>query len=146
MQSAPFWKTKTLAELTRPEWESLCDGCGKCCLFKMKGEKEKQVLLTKVCCFMLDPQTARCKVYWNRKNLVSSCMDLDAERVSQYFWLPRSCAYRLVFEGKDLPYWHHLVCGDRELIHRLGYSVKDKVISSEFVHQTQLSEYLVDWQ
>lgn len=132
--------------MTRPEWESLCDGCGKCCLFKLKGTGEYETLYTKVCCYMLNIETCRCKSYWQRQTTVSTCLVLTPERLEEFLWLPKTCAYRLVSEGKDLPDWHHLVCGDRETIHRLGYSVKAKVISSEFVHPKQLPDFIVDWQ
>jgi uncharacterized cysteine cluster protein YcgN (CxxCxxCC family) len=141
----PFWKEKSLERMTRKEWELLCDGCGKCCLFKLEDAKTGKVSYTNVCCGLLDLRTCRCKSYKKRGLLLSSCAILTPNRVAQFHWLPRTCTYRLLYEGKDLPPWHHLVCGDRNLIHHLGHSVKAKVISEEYIPPGQLENYIVDW-
>ncbi len=132
--------------MTREEWESVCDGCAKCCLHKLEDEDLKVVRYTNVSCRLLDTGACRCTSYWNRHALVSTCMVLTPSRVEQYSWLPESCAYRLLFEGKELPEWHHLVCGDRDMIHLLGHSVRGKVISVEYIHPDQLYEHVLGYK
>ncbi|WP_194744338.1 YcgN family cysteine cluster protein [Thermaurantiacus tibetensis] len=119
-----FWERFGLAELTRAEWEALCDGCGKCCLHKLEEEETGRLFRTNVACRLLDRETCRCRDYANRKARVPDCVELRPELVPTLDWLPRSCAYRLVAEGRPLPAWHHLVCGDPEAVHRAGASVR----------------------
>ena len=124
----PFWRRKTLHEMSREEWESLCDGCGQCCLHKIRhpsGRLEN----TSVACRLLNPQTARCGNYPKRKRLVRDCVVLTPETVSEIDWLPKTCAYRLLGEGKDLPAWHPLLTGDPESVHDAGVSVRGRCIS-----------------
>ena len=144
-QVEPAWKSKDLREMTRPEWELLCDGCGKCCLQKLQDEKTGVVSYTNVCCHLFSPATCRCTSYHNRHLRVPTCMILSPTRVQAFDWLPDSCAYRLLSKGQDLPYWHHLVSGDPDLIHRLGLSVKGKVISEKHIHPLQISQHIVRW-
>ncbi len=118
-----FWD-KPLTALTRAEWEQLCDGCGKCCLHKIEDEETGQVYPTNVACRLLDRQTARCTNYRGRRAHVPDCIRLTATRVGAFGWLPSTCAYRLRAEGKKLPDWHYLICGDREAVHRAGMSVR----------------------
>jgi uncharacterized cysteine cluster protein YcgN (CxxCxxCC family) len=146
LNKEPFWKQKDLADMDRTEWEMLCDGCGKCCLFKLEYKELHEVRYTNVACQYLNILTCRCKSYWNRHALVAGCMVLDSSRVQQFYWLPRTCTYRLLYEGKELPEWHHLVSGDPDTIHKLGHSVKGKVISEEFIHPKQLAEHVTDWE
>jgi uncharacterized cysteine cluster protein YcgN (CxxCxxCC family) len=138
-----FWKEKSLLEMNSREWELLCDGCGKCCLHKFQDEEK--IEYTNVCCKLLCIQTCRCTSYKYRHLLVPTCMILTPSRVEKFFWLPESCAYRLLYQGKDLPPWHHLVCGDRDLIHRSGFSVRGKVISEIHIHPLQLEQHIVKW-
>ncbi len=146
MESQPFWKQKSLHQLSREEWELLCDGCAKCCLFKLEDKKTGSVSYTGVCCRLLSLRTCRCTSYKNREKQVPTCMNLSPTRVEQFHWLPKTCAYRLVHEGKDLPLWHHLVSGDKELIHRLGFSIKGKVVSEKNIHMLRLHQHVVDWE
>jgi uncharacterized cysteine cluster protein YcgN (CxxCxxCC family) len=146
MQEQPFWKRKTLSEMDRTEWELLCDGCARCCLYKLEDETLKQVRYTSVACRLLDTASCRCSSYWNRHALVPTCMVLTPSRVEQYYWLPPTCAYRLLHQGKDLPDWHHLVCGDRESVHESGHSVKGKVVSEDYIPSLELSEHVVEWE
>jgi uncharacterized protein len=127
--SAPdgrFWKTKTLAQMDEGEWESLCDGCGKCCLIGLEDEDTGEIHLTDLACKLLDGQSCQCSDYPNRKALVPDCVQLTPQNVPTLHWLPKTCAYRLVHEGRDLFAWHHLVCGDREAVHAAGVSVRGK--------------------
>ena len=117
-----FW-TLPLAELTRAEWEALCDGCGQCCLHKLEDADTGEILPTNVACKLLDTRTAQCKDYRNRKAYVPDCLRLTLRNVADQHWLPRTCAYRLREAGLPLPDWHYLVCGDREAVHHAGESI-----------------------
>jgi uncharacterized protein len=141
----PFWKQKSLREMNRREWELLCDGCGKCCLYKIRDAKTGEVQYTDVSCRLLCSETCRCNSYENRYRLVPTCLILTPTRVEEFAWLPRTCTYRLLAQGKDLPWWHHLVSGDPDLIHRLGLSIKGKVVSEDYIHPLRLRQHIVQW-
>jgi len=149
--TAPFWKTKTLAEMTPSEWESLCDGCGKCCCLRVEewedlpGKDHGRVHMTDVACKLLDRGTARCSDYANRKRFVPDCVQLSADKVEGLYWLPQTCAYRLVHEGKDLFDWHHLVSGRAESVREAGMSVAGRVVSELDVEESAHEERLVVW-
>ena len=128
-----FWKTKTLAEMSPAEWESVCDGCGKCCLISLQDEDTDEILLTDVHCKLFDGATALCSDYPNRKRFVPDCVILKPETVAELTWMPRTCAYRLLHEGKPLPDWHHLVSGSVQTIHEAGWSVQGATLSEETV-------------
>lgn len=145
MPAKPFWKTKKLHEMTPKEWESLCDGCGKCCLVKLEDEETNELFFTSLHCKLLDGSTCQCKDYPNRKKYVPTCVKLTPEVVATVDWLPQSCAYLLVHEGKDLFPWHHLISGDREAVHREGYSCKDRTRTEEGVADEGADEHLIDW-
>lgn len=144
--SAPFWKTKTLDQMSPEEWESLCDGCAKCCLLKLEDEDSGEVAYTRLHCKLLDAETCRCSDYANRKARVPDCIKLTPRHIEQIQWMPRSCAYRLVHEGQDLPDWHHLVCGDRMRIHREGHSIMGRTLSEETVLEEDQIDWVVDWK
>ena len=127
--SGNFWETKGLDQMTRSEWESLCDGCGKCCLHKLQDPDTDEVQATNVACKLLDLETARCSDYKHRKIRVPDCLRLTARNMADTPWLPRTCAYRLLAEGERLTEWHYLVCGDREAVHRAGESIRGWTIS-----------------
>ncbi|SMF13078.1 YcgN family cysteine cluster protein [Pseudobacteriovorax antillogorgiicola] len=142
-QLQKFWKVKTLEQLSPSEWESLCDGCGKCCLNKLEDEETGDLVFTNVACKLFDSQACRCKNYQKRRRFVPDCQILTPKKVRRLSWLPATCAYRLVAEGKDLPKWHHLVSGNKHSIHKAGASVKGKVVSEERVKD--LEDHVVDW-
>ena len=141
-----FWRRKRLDQMTRAEWESLCDGCGKCCLLKMEFEETGEVAFTDVACKLLDVDTARCCDYPNRKKKVTDCVKLTPKNVEELSFMPRTCAYRLLSEGKPLRDWHPLVSGDPETVHKAGMSVRHRVISELLVPDEQdLLARLVKW-
>lgn len=141
----PFWKRKTLAELSREEWESLCDGCGKCCLVKLQDPDTDEIAYTDVACKLLDGATCRCRDYARRKRRVPDCVVLTPAVVADLSWMPSTCAYRLLKEGKDLAWWHPLVSGDPATVHEAGISVRGRVISEVLVADAELPEHVVDW-
>lgn len=133
-----FWKHKRLDELSLDEWESLCDGCGQCCLIKLEDADTGEIHFTDVACKLLDISTCRCKDYAHRKQAVPDCIVLNADTIGSYTFLPTTCAYRRLYEGKDLPAWHPLVSGNPESVHRVGISVRGRAISEQYVHPDDL--------
>lgn len=127
----PFWKTKTLEEMNPAEWESLCDGCGKCCLAKLEDEDTGEIHWTSVGCRLFDQKTCRCGDYEHRFAKVDDCVGLTPQNVRTIVWLPSSCAYRLIAEGKDLYWWHPLVSGSPETVHTAGISVRGRITALE---------------
>ena len=144
-QSNHFWETKTLEQMTSEEWESLCDGCGRCCLNKLEDIDTGELHFTNVACRLLDDNSCRCENYPERKKLVPECLVLNAESVKNSTALPNSCAYRRVSEGKPLLAWHPLICGNTKEIHHAGISVRDKTISEQYIHIDQFEDHIVDW-
>ena len=128
MDEAPYWRTKSLDEMTRAEWEALCDGCARCCLVKLEDSDTGEVAYTDIACRLLDLGTCRCSRYRQRLALVPDCVDLTPERVRRHDWLPSTCAYRLVAAGEDLAWWHPLVSGDPETVHQAGISVRNRAV------------------
>lgn len=128
-RSAPFWETKTLDQMSRAEWESLCDGCGKCCLHKLEDEETGDLLPTNVACKLLDRRSGQCTDYKRRKIFVPECVRLTPALLRELDWLPSTCAYRLLEEGKKLEDWHPLISGDPESVHRAGQSVRGWTVS-----------------
>ncbi|WP_448585997.1 YcgN family cysteine cluster protein [Thermaurantiacus sp.] len=126
-----FWERFPLAGLTRAEWEALCDGCGRCCLHKLEDEETGELFLTNVACRLLDRASCRCTDYRQRKLRVPDCVALRPGEIADLDWLPSTCAYRRLDAGRPLPEWHHLVCGDREAVHRAGASVRGWTVSEE---------------
>ncbi|MPZ56930.1 MAG: YcgN family cysteine cluster protein [Rhizobiales bacterium] len=142
----PFWKRKALRQMTDSEWESLCDGCGRCCLSKLEDEDTHEVHFTDIGCRLLDGQTCRCHDYPNRTALVDDCVRLTPEVVETIAWLPPSCAYRLVREGRDLYWWHPLVSGDPETVHAAGVSIRGRLSASEDdIGDEEFEKRIVDW-
>lgn len=131
--------------MSRGEWESLCDGCGKCCLVKLQDADTDEITYTDVACKLLDCATCQCSDYPNRRATVPDCVVLSPKVVSQLDWMPSTCAYRLLKEGKELYWWHHLVCGDPNAVHDAGISVRGRVISETLVGDAELPEHVVDW-
>jgi len=137
-----FWEEKPMSAMTRPEWESLCDGCGKCCLHKLEDEETGDIYPTNVACRLLDRRTAQCKDYKNRKTHVPDCVRLTASNLASIEWLPSTCAYRLVANGQPLPDWHYLISGSRETVHEAGISTRGWTVSEDDANE--LEYHLVD--
>lgn len=144
-ENKPFWKNKTLRQMTSSEWESLCDGCGKCCLVKLIDNVTDELHFTSVACRLLDCNSCRCGDYKNRKDIVSDCVSLSPRLVKELQWMPSTCAYRLISEGKDLEWWHPLLSGTGETVHEAGISVQGRAISERNITDESLPEYIVDW-
>lgn len=144
--SQPFWRRKSLYEMTEAEWESLCDGCGRCCLEKLEDEDTLKVYYTDIACRLLDCQSCRCSDYENRMQRVSDCVKITPAKTEEYSWLPKTCGYRRVAEGKDLLWWHPLVSGDPNTVHEAGISVRGRVGAVEGkVRVRDYQDYIVRW-
>ncbi len=143
----PFWKTKTLAEMSESEWESLCDGCGRCCLHKLRYEDERpdgsDLAFTNVACRLLDLTTCQCKKYATRQDYVPDCVTLTPADLTEIDWLPPSCAYRRLAEGRDLSWWHPLVSGTPDTVHQAGISVTGRVVDERYAGP--LEHHIVEW-
>jgi uncharacterized cysteine cluster protein YcgN (CxxCxxCC family) len=139
-----FWKRKSLAEMSTSEWESLCDGCALCCLQKIEDEETGDVYFTDIACRLLDTATCRCTNYANRAKIVASCLTLSADEPETFRWLPGSCAYRRLAEGKDLPQWHPLRTGDPNSVHEAGISTMGKAVSETETGQWRVLRKLAD--
>lgn len=122
-----FWEYKRLEEMDANEWESLCDGCGQCCMHKLEDDDTGDIYFTSVACRLLDKVSCGCHNYQNRQKLVPDCIRLTPHNIGKFRWLPASCAYRLIYEGKNLQEWHHLISGRTETVHEAGISVRGKV-------------------
>lgn len=139
----PFWQTKSLDEMSPAEWESVCDGCGRCCLHKLRDDDTEELAFTNVACRLLDLGTCQCSNYPNRRTFVPDCVSLTPAMVREIDWLPPSCAYRLLAEGRDLFPWHHLRSGDPATVHTAGASVLGRAIDER--EAGPVEDYVVDW-
>ena len=145
-QARPFWETKALTEMSVEEWESLCDGCARCCLIKLEDEDTGDIETTNIVCHLLDQDLCRCTDYVNRTKRVPTCIKLTPGNVGAIKWMPTSCAYRRLAEGRGLATWHPLVSKDLDSVHHAGISVKGKVISEEGIADEDLEDYLAIWE
>ncbi len=146
----PFWEQKSLIEMSRDEWESLCDHCGKCCLIKLQDEESEadeadSVYYTNVVCNLFDTNDGHCSDYWNRESRVPSCIRLTQDNLEDLEWMPPSCTYRRVMEGRGVPKWHHLISGDKTTIHKQNKSVLGRTVFEHEVSEEDLEEHIVTW-
>lgn len=140
-----FWRTKTLAEMDRHEWEALCDGCGRCCLHKLEDCDSGRVYYTRVACRLLDLESCRCTDYPNRRKRVDDCVELHPDTMGDAGWLPATCAYRRLAEGRPLAWWHPLESGDPETVRRAGISVSGRAVPEAHVSPDGLEEHVIRW-
>ncbi len=146
--STPFWLSKSLQEMTREEWESLCDGCGRCCLIKLEDEDTLELYYTNIVCRHLDcagSGACHCSIYEQRKSAVPTCLVMTPEHLEVIDWAPNTCAYRLLHHGHDLPAWHPLISGDPASVQQAGISVRGRVVSEDQVNEEELEDHIVDW-
>ena len=140
-----FWETKNLIDMNENEWESLCDKCGKCCVIKLEDFDTQEIHYTNVSCKLLCEKSASCKDYENRKSIVPDCIILSPDNLKDLKWMPETCAYKLLNEGKNLPYWHPLLSGNDKEIVNSGNSVKNRVTNENEIKIKNLPDYIFNW-
>jgi uncharacterized protein len=141
----PFWEDKTLEQMTSEEWEALCDGCGRCCLIKLEDEDSGEIITSDVRCKLLDGDDCTCTNYPKRQKIVPDCIKLTPENVRTISWIPSTCAYRRLAEGKGLAWWHPLISGDMGTVIDAGVSVSGRTVSETEVKAGEWEEHAVDW-
>ena len=146
----PFWQRKRFHEMSPREWESLCDGCGKCCLTKLEDEDTGEVYYTDLACEYMDGESCQCTVYGTRQQKVPDCIVLSPvvfgpDSMQDFHWLPQTCAYRLLAEDKPLPEWHPLVSGDPDSVHEAQVSVRYRTVSNADVDEADWEEHIIHW-
>ena len=146
MLKKDFWKNKKLSELDHEEWEALCDRCGKCCLIKLEDEKTSKILYTNVSCQLLCQKNAVCLRYSERKKIVKDCVEISYKNVHDLKWMPKTCSYRLIDEGKPLPLWHYLIHGNFERMIKEKKCVRNRVINEKQVKEKHLQKYIYEWE
>jgi uncharacterized cysteine cluster protein YcgN (CxxCxxCC family) len=140
-----FWETKDLLDMSKSEWESLCDGCGKCCLLKLEDEDTDKLHYTNIACRLFDSKTCTCGNYPLRKQLVSGCVILTPENIERNAeWMPSTCAYRLLHDGQPLPEWHPLITNDPHSVHTAGISMQDRTVAEQDVEEDDFEDYIVE--
>jgi uncharacterized protein len=137
-----FWEEKRLEDMSRAEWEAVCDGCGKCCLHKLEDEETGAIFPTNVACRLLDRRSGLCGDYRNRRRHVPDCVRLTPAKLEALDWLPSTCAYRLLAAGKPLYEWHHLISGSRETVHQAGVSTRGWTVPEQ--EAGELEFHIVD--
>ena len=146
MTIKPFWQVKRLEEMSRGEWESLCDGCARCCLLKLEDEDTGSIAYTRIACRLLDSRTCRCTDYASRSRRVPGCIVLTPQTLPRtVHWLPDTCAYRLLWEGRELDWWHPLVSGDPATVHEAGISVRGRTVPEDQVTEEEEQDHVVEW-
>ncbi len=144
MSEQPFWKTTEMSDMTLTQWESLCDNCGRCCLHKLEDEETGELAFTNVVCRLYDMKSCQCSDYKNRRKEVEGCLKLSPDFIP-VDWLPETCSYRLLEEGKDLPEWHPLVSGKKASLAAAGMSLKGKILPEDFVEDEDLEDHIIAW-
>lgn len=138
-----FWETLSLEQMSDQQWESLCDGCARCCLLKLQDDETDETFYTRVSCRLLNLESCRCTDYKNRASRVPECLQLRKMSSQEYLWLPQSCAYRRLSEGKPLPGWHPLITADPHSVRNAGVMVDAFAVSEEYIHPEQLEQHII---
>lgn len=141
----PFWKTTSLEKMSPVEWESICDGCGKCCLQKLQDDDTEEVFYTNLSCHQLNAASCQCKVYETRKTEVPSCITLTPDQIDEFQWLPDTCSYRVLHETKALPNWHPLVVGSNKEMLRQGLTVRHYAVNEQAVDEDEWETHIIKW-
>jgi uncharacterized protein len=141
----PFWEDKSLEEMTRAEWEALCDGCARCCLIKLEDEDTGEIVTSDVHCRLMEPESCLCSDYRHRQERVPDCIKLDPQNVKTIPWMPVTCAYRRLAEGRGLAWWHPLVSGDPTTVHTAGISIRGRAVDEKTVARDEWEDHAVDW-
>lgn len=144
MLNKPFWETKSLEEMSKAEWEAICDGCGRCCLLKIEDWDTGEIFLTRLSCKLLDQSSCRCSDYENRQSIVDDCLALEPDKARSLSWLPATCGYRRIANGEGLAWWHPLVSGSAETVHEAGISVRGWALSESTVSPDDIERYIID--
>ncbi|MFK7831090.1 MAG: YcgN family cysteine cluster protein [Congregibacter sp.] len=145
MDEPRFWESIALADMDQKQWESLCDGCGRCCLHKLQDADTGEIHYTNVACRLFNEASCQCRDYPRRQQRIPDCMVLTSDQIGEFSWLPDTCAYRVLSEGGELPLWHPLITGDRQSVVRAGISVRGRVVSEEGIHEDDFQEFIIDW-
>lgn len=141
----PFWKTTSLENMSTDEWESICDGCGKCCLQKLQDDETDEIFYTRLSCHQLDVGASQCKVYETRQSKVPGCITLTPDKIDEFQWLPDTCSYRVLHETKELPDWHPLVVGNNKEMLRQGLTVQHYAVNENTVEEEEWDTYIIKW-
>lgn len=145
MPAEAFWEAVPLREMSPEQWESLCDGCGRCCLHKLQDIDSGEIHYTNIACRLFKESTCRCADYANRQRQVPDCVVLASDQSEEFSWLPDTCAYRVLAEGRALPAWHPLISGSSQSVVQAGISVRGRIVSEEGVHEDDFQDFIVDW-
>ena len=140
-----FWETTPLAEMNTEQWESLCDGCGKCCVIKLEDVDDGTIYYTDIGCKLLDQNNCRCQNYPERKKIVPDCVILKPDTLEALPWMPSTCAYRLLHENQPLPDWHPLITGDPDSTHQAGQSVAGKIFTEGDIAEDDYPSHIKNW-
>lgn len=143
-KAKPFWEVKTLDEMSPEEWDRLCDGCARCCLIKLEDEDTGDIHTTRLACSLLDVGSCRCRNYVNRFKVMDDCLEVSTRTLESLDWLPASCAYRRLADGRGLAWWHPLVSGSPETVHDAGISVRSFARSERGIKKTSFHRYIID--
>ena len=143
--SPRFWERKRLTEMTDPEWEALCDGCGKCCLNKLEDEDTGEVALTNVACRLFDDSTCHCAQYPIRHQFVPECIVLRPTNIAKnLYWMPETCAYKLLYQGNPLYDWHPLISGQADTVHQAGVSMQGRTVPEFEIDEDDWEDHIIE--
>ncbi|MFT2111584.1 YcgN family cysteine cluster protein [Marinomonas sp. 2405UD68-3] len=141
----PFWKTTKLEDMTSDEWESICDGCGKCCLQKIEDTDTQEIFFTRLSCAQLNIKTCQCSVYSTRQEVVPNCITLTPDSIDQFKWLPDSCSYRVLQSTGELPNWHPLIVGSQKEMVLQGLTVTKYAENETTVDEEDWDLHVIRW-